>query len=448
MYIKTRFAPSPTGFLHIGNIRIALINFLFAKKNKGQFILRIDDSDYARNQEEYKTAIIKDLKWLGLDWDLCINQTNRIEKYNYIKDLLIEKGRLYPCYESTKELEIKRNLQLASGLPPIYDRSSLKMTFKQINEYKQQGRKAYYRFLIKNEDIEWKDLIKKEIKYQGKYLSDPIVIREDGTFTYMLCSTIDDIDNNISHIIRGEDHITNTAIQTQIFQALKHKNPIFAHISLIKTRDNKISKREKGVFTVKSLREKLNIEPMAINSFCTLIGSSKNLVPVKNITKLIDIFDIYKYSVSPIIYDNKALLTLNQKILALYDFNDIKPRLDEIGYNQINEKFWSTVKYNLANIKEIKKWWDICYNFQPKENKTINLKLKDIAAKTLPNIINKDTYQEWILSIHKKTKLKYKDLFLNLRIILTGLEYGPEIKEVLSLLSREQILSRLKNSSP
>ena len=264
--IITRFAPSPTGFLHVGNSRTALINWLYARKNHGKFILRIDDTDLTRSTEEYKNAIIRDLKWLGLEWDESFNQNSRLDYYKKAKKILLESGRLYACYETQEELAIKRKLQLSRGLPPIYDRASLKLTKEQIDNYEQSGRKPHYRFLIQDSEIKWQDMVKGVISYQGSNLSDPIIIRADGTMTYMLCSTIDDIDYEISHIIRGEDHVSNTAIQIQMFEAFGAEIPLFGHLSLVKTKDDKISKREGG-FEISALRDKENLEAMAINSF-------------------------------------------------------------------------------------------------------------------------------------------------------------------------------------
>jgi len=295
--VITRFAPSPTGFLHIGNARTALINWLYARKYNGKFILRIDDTDITRSTEEYKNAIIRDLKWLGLEWDESFNQNSRLNNYLIAKEKLLHSGRLYPCYETPEELAIKRKLQLSRGLPPIYDRASLKLTQDQIAAYEKMGRKPHYRFMVQDSEIKWHDMVKGIINYQGSNLSDPIIIRGDGTMTYMLCSTIDDIDYKISHIIRGEDHVSNTAIQIQMFEAFGTKAPDFGHLSLVKAKDDKISKREGG-FDIANLRDNKGLEAMAINSFFALVGSSNNVVPNYNLQQLLDKFDISTYSIS------------------------------------------------------------------------------------------------------------------------------------------------------
>ena len=347
--IITRFAPSPTGKLHIGNVRTALINWLYAKKHGGSFILRVDDTDLIRSKQEYKDAILEDLQWLGMDFDMSFNQLSRVKEYDEAKRFLIEAGRLYPCYETPQELDIKRKLQLSRGLPPIYDRAALKLSDEQIAQYKKEGRKPHYRFLINDSDIVWKDMIKGDIKYLGSKLSDPVIIRADGTMTYMLCSTIDDIDYDISHVIRGEDHVSNTAIQIQMFEAMKASPPVFGHLSLVKSKDDKISKREGG-FEISSFRDDLNIEAMTINSFLGLIGSSQTVQPYKNMQDLIDNFDISSYSKSPTTYMPQELDILNHKVVLTYEYEDIKEYLARNNLEKINEKFWLAVKPNLHKL--------------------------------------------------------------------------------------------------
>ena len=440
--IITRFAPSSTGKLHIGNARTALINWLYARKHKGKFILRMDDTDLERCKDKYKNAILTDLKWLGLEWDSKFNQLGRLEKYQQAKSELFRKNRLYPCYETPEELEVKRKLQLSIGKPPVYDRGALKLSPKQIAEYKKQGRKPYYRFLINDAEIKWNDLIKGEIKYQGMHLGDPVIIRADGTMTYMLCSTVDDIECNISHVIRGEDHVNNTAIQIQMFEALGALAPVFGHLSLIKSRENKISKR-KGGFEILTLRERDNIEAMAINSFLSLIGSSSPVVVYKNIQDLIDKFDINIYSKSPTTYIQKELELLNHKLVMTYEFSDVQKYLSSSGLNAIDEKFWLAIRPNLYKISDIQQWWQICYN--PPQTNNQHPELLLIAAENLPQKITNSTWQEWTKLISKNSGKKGKELFMPLRLALTGKSSGPELKNLLPLLSREEILKRLRS---
>ncbi len=439
--IITRFAPSPTGFLHVGNARTALINWLYARKYNGKFILRIDDTDITRSTEEYKNAIVRDLNWLGLEWDESFNQNSRIDHYLKAKKLLLESGRLYACYETPEELSVKRKLQLSRGLPPIYDRAALKLTKDQIDNYEQSGRKPHYRFLVQDSEIKWQDMVKGLISYQGSNLSDPIIIRADGTMTYMLCSTIDDIDYEISHIIRGEDHVSNTAVQIQMFEAFGGGVPEFGHLSLVKTKGDKISKREGG-FEISALRDKENLEAMAINSFFSKIGSANPVVPNYNMQDLLSTFDISSYSKSPTTYSSEELELLNHKLIIHLEYKDVKEKLSLMDFNQIDESFWLAVRPNLQKISDIKDWWEICAN--PKRVEVPDHQLLVIAAKTLPEIINQDTWSSWTKIISVESGKKGKDLFMPLRLALTGMDNGPELKNLLPLLTREEIISRLK----
>ena len=439
--VITRFAPSPTGFLHIGNARTALINWLYARKYNGKFILRIDDTDITRSTEEYKNAIIRDLKWLGLNWDESFNQNSRLSNYLIAKEKLLKSGRLYPCYETPEELAIKRKLQLSRGLPPIYDRASLKLTQDQITTYEKMGRKPHYRFMVQDSEIKWHDMVKGIISYQASNLSDPIIIRSDGTMTYMLCSTIDDIDYQISHIIRGEDHVSNTAIQIQMFEAFGAKAPVFGHLSLVKAKDDKISKREGG-FDIANLRDNKGLEAMAINSFFALVGSSHNVVPTYNLQQLLDKFDISTYSKSPTTYLPEELEILNHKLVIHLEYHDVKEKLHQLAIDQIDEKFWLAVRPNLQKLSDIKEWWEIYTN--PKKAEITDRNILIIAAETLPEIINQDTWANWTKLISEKSRKKGKELFMPLRLALTGMNNGPELKNLLPLLSREEILKRLK----
>lgn len=437
--IITRFAPSPTGKLHIGNVRTALINWLYAKKHNGQFILRMDDTDVARNKDEYKEAIKNDLKWLGLEWDSSFNQSSRLDKYELAKQDLLKKNRLYPCYETPEELEIKRKLQLSRGKPPIYDRSSLNLTKNQIAAYEAEGRTPHYRFLINDSEIQWNDLVKGSIKYQGAHLGDPVIIRADGSMTYMLCSTVDDIEYKTSHIIRGEDHVSNTAVQIQMFEAMGSTPPAFGHLSLVKSKDDKISKRLGG-FDIESLKHD-SIEAMAINSFLAFIGSSLPVSACNKLEDLIEQFDITKYSKSPTTYMPEELEIINHKLIINYEFKDAQNYLKDTNLDKIDEQFWLAVRPNLKKMSDLKEWWQICY--APTKVKTEDPQLLVIAADTLPERINENTWKEWTRQIGSDSGKKGKELFMPLRLALTGQTTGPELQKLLPLLSREEILKRL-----
>lgn len=446
--VITRFAPSPTGMLHIGNSRTALINWLYTRKHNGIFILRFDDTDLERSKQQYKNAIEQDLKFLGLNWDQTFCQSNRLDRYEAIKTLLLQKNKLYPCFETQEELELKRKLQLSRGLPPIYDRAALNLTQQQINDYISQGRKPHYRFLVSHTPIIWQDMIKGEVKYDGKNLGDPIVIREDNSMTYMLCSVIDDIDYSITHIIRGEDHVTNTAIQLQMFEALQEELysnqksiPNFAHLGLIISRDDKISKRIGG-FEIATLRDEIGLEPMAINSFFSLIGSSSSIVSFKNLDQLIKEFDINNFSKSPTTYLPEELERLNHKLLISLSFDEVKDRLREIKAEQVTEQFWLAVRANLQKLYEIKDWWNICYS--PSKVEGLDKDFLKQAAILLPDEpITLDSWSIWTKKIMVVTDKKGKEVFLPLRLAITGMASGPEMSVILPLLRREEIIKRL-----
>ncbi|AAY61380.1 glutamate--tRNA ligase [Rickettsia felis str. Pedreira] len=444
--IITRFAPSPTGMLHVGNIRAALLNWLYAKKHNGQFILRFDDTDLERSKQEYKDAIEEDLKFLNLNWDQTFNQLSRLSRYDEIKNLLLDKKRLYACYETPEELELKRKFQLSKGLPPIYDRASLNLTEEQTQKYIEQGRKPHYRFLVNHEPISWHDMIKGEVKYDGKALSEPIVIRADGSMTYMLCSVIDDIDYDITHIIRGEDHVSNTAIQIQMFEALNTTPPTFGHLSLIINKDEKISKRVGG-FEITTLRKEIGLEAMAIASFFSLLGSSAQILPYKSMEKLANQFEISSFSKSPTIYQPEDLERLNHKLLISLDFDEVKNHLKEIDAEYIDENFWLSVRPNLQKLRDVKDWWEICHKTPNVKSLNLDKEYLKQAAEVLPQgKITKDSWSIWTKEITNITGKKGKELFLPLRLALTGRESGPEIASVLPLIDREEIIKRLTSA--
>ncbi|QCS24138.1 glutamate--tRNA ligase [Rickettsia parkeri] len=444
--VITRFAPSPTGMLHVGNIRAALLNWLYAKKHNGQFILRFDDTDLERSKQEYKDAIEEDLKFLNINWDQTFNQLSRLSRYDAITNLLLDKKRLYACYETPEELELKRKFQLSKGLPPMYDRASLNLTEEQAKKYIEQGRKPHYRFLVNHKPISWHDMIKGEVKYDGKALSDPIVIRADGSMTYMLCSVIDDIDYDITHIIRGEDHVSNTAIQMQMFEALNTTPPTFGHLSLIINKDEKISKRVGG-FEIATLRKEIGIEAMAIASFFSLLGSSAQILPYKSMEKLANQFEISSFSKSPTIYQPEDLERLNHKLLISLDFDTVKERLKEIDAEYIDENFWLSVSPNLQKLRDVKDWWEICHQTPNVENLNLDKEYLKQAAELLPKgEITKDSWSIWTKEITNRTGRKGKELFLPLRLALTARESGPEIASVLPLIDREEIIKRLTSA--
>ena len=436
--IRTRFAPSPTGLLHIGNFRTALINYIFTKKNNGSFMLRMDDTDLERSKEEYAEKIIKDLNWLGMNWDIFAKQSDRVARYEEIKADLISKSRLYPCYESQEELDLKRKMLISRGKPPVYDRSALKLTKDQIKEYESKGIKPHYRFKMLEEDINWTDMVRGETKFHGSNISDPILIRADGSMTYILCSVVDDIDYNISHILRGEDHVTNTAVQIQIFDALGAKPPIFGHTTLIKSKDSEISKRTGG-FDIENLREK-GVHPMALCSLFSKIGTSDPISAYKSLDEIIAEFDIDKFGRSPANYDEADLFNLNHKILSESRLDYLKKSFDIDS--DISDEFYEVIKSNISSVNDIDLWWNIC----SKDNKfeSNDQEYLKLAASLLPkDNFDQNTWDLWISKIKESTGRKGKDLFLPLRIALTGVDKGPEMKLILPFIGYDRSYKRL-----
>ncbi len=439
-----RFAPSPTGFLHVGNIRAAIINFLYAKKTGGNFFLRLDDTDVERVRDEYRDMILNDMAWLGLNYDLLFKESDRLEKYEEAKNKLIASGRLYECFETPEDLNFQRKAQIASGIAPIYNRAALNLNEEQKQALRAQGLKPHYRFLLEDKITSWNDKIKGKITYEGRHFSDPVLVRDNGVPTYTFCSVVDDIDYNITDIIRGEDHITNTAIQIQIFEALGVKAPEFAHLALVKASEGKISKREGG-FDVKSLRND-GYEPMAIINLLSQIGTSEGIKIHRNFDELVNNFDFAKFSKSATNYDISELANINQKLLQILDFSSVEMRLKEIGVNEkISEKFWNGLKLNISFLHEIKEWISICNHQFRFENKEQDREFLAQAAELLPvDTDDENCWNLWLEQIKQKTSRKGKDLFMPIRLALSGKEHGPELKLLVNLISRDEILARLQ----
>ncbi|WP_236870427.1 glutamate--tRNA ligase [Candidatus Bandiella numerosa] len=440
MKTATRFAPSPTGFLHVGNLRTALIAWLYAKTNAGKFILRIDDTDIHRSKEMYIDALKEDLKWIGIDWDICFRQSDRLNKYEEVKQKLIDSGRLYACYETEEELAVKKKSLLSRNLPPIYDRSSLKLTLDEKKELEAKGVQPYWRFLLNEEEISWNDKIRGQLKFEAKNLSDPVLVRNDGTLTYSLASVVDDIEYAITDVIRGEDHISNSAIHIQLFKALSAEPPSFSHISLLTTKDKKLSKRA-GDFSLKELREK-GILPSSIAVFFSKIGSSDNIIAKKGIDHLIEEFSFSKLSKSTVQYDYNELKTFNAKMLHLLDFEEIQDVLQKLNIKDMDEEFWLSIRGNIRGIDDIKYWYTVCRD----EIKTeiIDKELISLAKTLLPEEkFDLNTWDKWIEAIKAHTDLRGKKLFMPLRVALTGQEDGPELKNLLPMISKKLILIRL-----
>lgn len=432
--IKVRFAPSPTGYMHIGNTRTAIFNWLLARKNGGHFMLRIDDTDKERSKPEYEKAIRESLEWLGLGWDSEAKQSERFERYEEVTKKLIEDGRIYPCYETAEELDMMRKKLMTKGLPPIYDRSALKLSAEQIATYEKAGRKPHYRFKLNDGDIVWQDMIRGECKYEAKNLSDPVIIRADGSYLYHLPSVIDDSDFGITHIVRGEDHVTNTAAQIQMFEAIGGKVPTFAHLPLLTGQEGKLSKRL-GSIGVLDLKER-GIEPMAISSYLAKLGTSEGILPFYDLQSLAMTLDFHKIGRAQPKFSEEELAHFNTHLVRNMPFAAIKDRVD------LEEKFWETIKGNLDIVSDCQQWVDICC----KEVKPVieNANLCKKAADLLPQEPwNDDTFVQWTSEIKAQTGAKGKELFHPLRLAITAKDAGPELKTLLPLIGYERVYKRL-----
>ena len=433
--IKVRFAPSPTGSMHIGNTRTALFNWLLAKKLGGEFILRIDDTDLLRSKKEYEDIIRDVLTWLGLVWSDEKRQTARIDRHREVAKKLMDEGRIYPCYETPEELEFMRKKLLAKGLPPIYDRSALKLSAEQIAAYEKEGRKPHYRFKLLPGEIKWNDMVRGETIYDAEKLSDPIIIREDGSFLYHLPSVIDDHDFGITHIVRGEDHVTNTASQIQMFEAIGGKVPTFAHLPLLTGKEGKLSKRL-GSLGVVELREN-GMEAMSICSFLAKLGTSEAIEPFDSLEDLAQSLDFSKMGRAQPKFDEEELKHFNTKVVRALPYERVKDRVN------VSEEFWNLMRSNLDVVKDIEVWDKICH--QEIEPIIEDKELLDAAAELLPaEPWNEATYSSLVEGLKAKTGKKGKELFHPLRKALTARENGPELKILLPILGRERTLKRLK----
>ena len=441
MTTVTRFAPSPTGLLHLGNIRTALINWLYARTNNGKFILRIDDTDLERSKDEYISQIKYDLDWLGIDFDETFNQSSRFDRYREQFEKLKADGRIYPCYETPEELERKRKLLIAAGGKQVYDRSAMELTDQQKKDYEAEGRKPHWRFLLKTERMKWDDLLKGEIDIDLTSLSDPVLFREDGVPLYTFSSAVDDIDYGITNVIRGDDHTSNTAVQVEIINALDQNKITFAHHALLKASSgDKLSKRD-NVISISSFRE-ANMEPISILSLLATIGTSNSIELKDNIDQIKSEFKLSTISTSPGRIEIDVLNALNKKQVQKYNFSEIEERLKKID-EKIDQKFWETIRGNLNVVEDIKQWTDIVFN-----SETIKPSDKDyikIAMELIPDDPwNDETWGLWTSAIKEKTGRKGKELFLPLREAFTGLNHGPEMKLLIQLLGREKIIQRVE----
>jgi glutamyl-tRNA synthetase len=439
-----RFAPSPTGRIHIGNARVALFNFLFAAKHNGRFLLRFDDTDFARSSEEFARGIELDLAWLGMAPDLTLRQSQRVALYEGAAERLRAAGRLYPCYETQEELEKRRKLRQARGLPPVYDRAALQLAAEDRARLEAEGRRPHWRFLLEKKTVGWRDLIRGEVSIDSASLSDPVLIREDGSYLYTLPSVVDDIELGVTHVIRGEDHVTNTAVQLQLFEALAPDAaaPVFAHHNLLIGGDGEGLSKRTGSLSIASLREE-GYEPLAVAALATLTGSSDNVHAVHSLGELAAAFDLTHVSRNPARFEASDLAALTHRTLALMDFEHVRERLaahDIVGFKA--EPLWLAARGNLARFDDILDWWRVVEGeiAAPREDEQL---LAAALSLLPPEPWSETTWSAWTGTVKTATGRKGKALFHPLRLALTGAETGPELSHLLPLIGHAKAAARL-----
>lgn len=439
-----RFAPSPTGRIHIGNARVALFNFLFVTMHHGRFILRFDDTDFARSTEEFARAIEIDLAWLDVVPDAIFRQSDRVALYEAAAAKLRDAGRLYPCYETQEELEKRRKMQQARGLPPIYDRAALRLSDAERAKLEAEGRRPHWRFKLAPGVADWNDLIRGPAHVDCAALSDPVLIREDGSFLYTLPSVADDIDMKITHVIRGEDHVTNTAVQLQLFAALAPEAtpPAFAHHNLLIGASGEGLSKRTGSLSIASLREE-GYESMAVAALATLTGSSDNVQAVRTLAELARHFDLAHVSRNPARFDPDDLATLTHRTLALFEFEDVRERLaalDVVGHKA--EPLWRAARGNLSTFDDILNWWRVVEGEIEPVREDADF-LAQAAALLPQEPWDETTWSAWVADVKTATGRKGKALFHPLRLALTGEESGPELAALLPLIGRATAITRL-----
>ena len=438
--IKVRFAPSPTGRLHVGNLRTALVNYLFARKMGGQFMLRIDDTDTERSTAAFEADIRADLEWMNMGWDCEDKQSLRLARYDEALSLLVESGRAYACYETQEELSLKRKAQLSAGRPPVYDRASLKLSKAEKEKFETDGRRPHWRFLLNDTEVAWYDLVRGGVSYHMSSVSDPVLMRDDGRVIYTLASVVDDVDHGITHILRGEDHVTNSAAQIQLFEALGAKAPTMGHVALIAGADGEGLSKRLGSLSIGGLRMK-GIEPIAIASLLSRIGTADPVEAQANMTSIVEGFNVSRFGRSTAKFDLAELRKINGQIIQGMPFDAVKDQLAASGVGG-GALFWETVRGNITAVGEAKIWWDICTcEILPIiESKEVT----KAAAVLLPQgPVDASIWKIWTTAIATETGIKGRGLFMPLRLALTGRDYGPELASLLAIMGRDRILARL-----
>ena len=442
-----RFAPSPTGYLHIGNLRSALWNVLLAKRANGRFLLRFDDTDRERSKPEYETAILEDLAWLGVVPDEIVRQSDRLDRYASALAALKAAGRVYPAYETAEELDRRRKRQIARGLPPIYDRAALKLDAAGCAEREAGGRRPHWRFQLSGARAEWEDEVRGASHVETSSLSDPVLVREDGTFLYTFASVVDDAQMGVTVVFRGEDHVSNTAVQIEIFRALEAAPPRFGHHNLIVASTGEEMSKRTGALSLRSFRER-QVDPMAVASVAVLTGTSE---PVRAVQSLNDLAAL----VSPSIlsraltkFDPAEIDALSTKLLHAKPYALVAPALEALGVTGPSaEAFWLAVRPNLATLADARAWWPVVAEpLLPAPGLDAEF-LRTALTVLPPEPWDEATWPAWTEAVKAQSGRKGRALFLPLRQALTGQDHGPEMKALLPLIGRERAAARLDAAS-
>lgn len=435
--VVTRFAPSPTGYIHVGNLRTALMNYLIARKSGGQFILRLDDTDQERSKQEYADGIMQDLDWLGLHWDRLEKQSLRYDRYHAAADRLRADGRFYECFETPTELDLKRKKLLGMGKPPVYDRASLGLSEDAKAAFRAEGRAGYWRFRLNQTRIEWPDGIIGPVSIDAASVSDPVLIRADGQVLYTFASSVDDIEMGVTHIVRGADHVTNTATQIQIMEAMGGTPPAFAHHSLLTGAQGEELSKRLGTLSLRDLRAR-GVEPMALLSLMARLGSSKPVELAGSLDELAAGFDVESFGAAPTKFDAEDLFPLTRHHVQGLPFAAVKDRIAALGVPEAEaEAFWAVAKGNITVLDDMAGWWTL---FRDGAEPAVDEADRAFVAQALALLPaqpwTKDTWGQWTAAVKEATGRKGKDLFRPLRRALTGRDAGPEMADVMPLLRK------------
>lgn len=433
----TRFAPSPTGLLHVGNVRTAVMNWALARQSGGTFILRIDDTDLERSEERYIDTIRRDLDWLGLHWDREERQSRRLESYVSAAERLRTASRLYECFETSAELEVRRRKQLAAGRPPVYDRAALGLSEADKARLRAEGRVPHWRFLLEHREVAWQDLIRGPERVDAASVSDPVVLRGDGQVLYTLASVVDDADMGVTHVVRGADHVTNTGAQVQIFEALSTPPPAFGHHSLLTGPGGEGLSKRLGTLSVADLRD-AGVEPLAMVSFLARLGSARPLEVAASLEEVIAGFDIASFGRGSTRFDPDELVLHSARTLKALPYEAVRERLEVIGVpSEIGAEFWRIVGPNLDRFDDAGGWWAICCEgAEPVIAPDDEIFVAEALVLLPSRPWGPDTWAKWTAAVKARTGRKGRALYRPLRLALTGRERGPEMAALMPLLRK------------